>query len=44
VVALGDPLREHRLVDHELADEVGEAIDAVEIDADGGLGGYGDAG
>lgn len=33
-VVLDDALREHRLVDDELADEVDQAVDAIEIDAD----------
>ena len=31
---LGDALRQHRLVDDEFADEIDQAVDPVEIDAD----------
>ena len=34
-VVLDDALRQHRLVDDQLADEVDQTVDAVEIDADG---------
>ena len=35
VVVLDDALRQHRLVDDQLADEVDQAVDTVEIDTDG---------
>ncbi len=36
---LDHALRQHRLIDHQLADEIDQTVDAVEIDADGGVGG-----
>ena len=35
---LDDALRQHGLVDHQLADEIDQPVDALEVDADGGGG------